>query len=772
MFRVGTWLYNKAAPTSASTQSLDALAESQDPVLRQLAYEVESALRAATYIMNDDVDAAEEGLNKGDSSFHKLGKGIVSFVRATLGFEQEIMRLAGERLSEAETSASNDYHKAQHNSHALNAYRSPIYNPGTEYLLCRSMAQLMAALVGILNESLTESIKAFYKLRKAYIALDSIMQMEEKYLQAEATKKMASSTISLSPSLPLALSAEPSENGKHKLKTPGIEADGASDSMLKNSHSSRNETPIPSVQSGERRLTNDFAGRSLAEAEKLSSRPSESLSSSTPHLDHDPDSDLFTNPVDVFVHSGANLCFGLLLLLISMVPPAFSKLLYIVGFRGDRTRGLQMLWQASKFNNLNGAIAGLALLAYYNGFIRNCDIIDDSPNETEDGTDSYSERRLSALLSEMRNRFPHSHLWLLEESLMQGAKKNLTSALALLSGDTKSPLKQVEALCMFEKSLNAMHLHKYELCAESFIECADLNSWSRALYYYIAASAHLAIYRQNAQDSPSLAKEHAAKAVELFQKAPSQAGKKKFMARQLPFDVFVARKISKWESRAKEWNVDFIDAIGVDPFEEMIYFWNGHSRMNKEELENSLRCLEWSESEHNKHWDRESTDERAILALLRASILRFLRRHDESKKLLQSQILVHDRATFKGHLKDDWTCPTAHYEMAANLWMERYAYRPLCSTPADDPANSPSRPESASATDPNSSSKPSTPVSSEHIPRSNESVEAHDWRKVCECREWIDKVAKWETYELDARVGLKVTMAEETLEKFEAANAS
>ncbi|KKZ65618.1 hypothetical protein EMCG_08525 [[Emmonsia] crescens] len=739
MFRVGAWLYNKAAPASVSTQSLDALAESQEP---------------ATFIMNDDVDGAEEGLNKGDSSFHKLGKGIVAFVRATLGFEQEIMRLAGERLSEAETSASNDYHKAQHNSNARNAYRSPIYTPGTEYILCRSMAQLMAALVGVLNESLTESIKAFYKLRKAYISLDSIMQMEEKYLQAESTRKMAPSNASLSRNHSLAAPTEPS--GSDKLNAPGIKSDRALDSLLKKSPPSRDEIPIPtSGQTDEQKFTDDIAAFSLAEADKASSQPLEKLSCPTQHLDHDPDSDIFANPVDVFVHSGANLCFGLLLLLISMVPPAFSKLLYIVGFRGDRTRGLRMIWQASKFNNLNGAIAGLALLAYYNGFIRYCDIIDDSPSENEEGTDSYSEQRLTALLSEMRTRFPHSHLWLLEESRMQGAKKNLNAALELLSGDTKSPLKQVEALCVFEKSLTALYLHKYELCSESFIECAELNSWSRALYYYIAASSHLAIYRQNAQDSPSLAKEHAAKAVELFQRAPSQAGKKKFMARQLPFDVFVARKISKWESRSKEWNVDFIDAIGVDPFEEMIYFWNGHSRMNDEQLEDSLRCLEWSESKHNKHWDRESTDELAILALLRASILRSLGRHDESKKLLQSQILIHDRATFKGHLKDDWTCPTAHYEMAANLWMERFSYRPLCSTAADVPAK---RLPSQAGSNPSSSS--------------NENREAHDQRKVRECREWIDKVAKWETYELDARVGLKVTMAEETLRKWESTNPS
>lgn len=84
---------------------------------------------------------------------------------------------------DAETSAYNDQHKAQHNANAVNAYHSTIYAPGTEYLLCQCMAQLMAALVGVLSESFSESIKAFYKLRKAYIALDSIAQMEEKYLK-------------------------------------------------------------------------------------------------------------------------------------------------------------------------------------------------------------------------------------------------------------------------------------------------------------------------------------------------------------------------------------------------------------------------------------------------------------------------------------------------------------------------------------------------------------------------------------------------------------
>lgn len=74
---------------------------------------------AATFILNDDVDSAENNLAKGTSTFHnvspacfataydvapgflqmltrepgnQLGKGMVAFIRATLGFEQDIMR--------------------------------------------------------------------------------------------------------------------------------------------------------------------------------------------------------------------------------------------------------------------------------------------------------------------------------------------------------------------------------------------------------------------------------------------------------------------------------------------------------------------------------------------------------------------------------------------------------------------------------------------------------------------------------------------------------
>lgn len=126
---------------------------------------------------------------------------MVAFLRATLGFEPEIMRegvskvvlpsrsgrlltidasSAAERLADAETTASTDNRRAQKDGHS---FRSAIYPPGAEFALCHAQTQLMSAVIGVLNESLTESIKGFYKLRKAYVTLEGILDAEARYMR-------------------------------------------------------------------------------------------------------------------------------------------------------------------------------------------------------------------------------------------------------------------------------------------------------------------------------------------------------------------------------------------------------------------------------------------------------------------------------------------------------------------------------------------------------------------------------------------------------------
>ncbi|KAL8644912.1 MAG: hypothetical protein Q9210_007009 [Variospora velana] len=729
--------------------------------------------------MSDDLQAAEDGLAHGpdpNSSFHKLGKGMVAFLRATLGFEPEIMREASDRLADAEITASADRRKAQLDS---NVYRSAIYPLGSEFALCHAQSQLMSAVVGVLNESLTEGIRGFYKLRKAFVTLNTILDAENKYmrrisresLQSQRSVDSLRSTRSAAQSMSAAPggfgdeSARPGKQEKPLLDT--VRQNEAKAAAVANAKAEDRESTGDEDDDAdgdfydadefydEKQKTEEYTGhieidgvvKDLAKSSMESDiainnqdlPPPKPLPPNHQILDHDPDSDVFSNPIDVFIHSGANLCFGLLLVMISMIPPAFGKLLFIIGFHGDRDRGLRLLWQASKFHNINGAMAGLTLLGFYHAVVGFADILPDPSTTDSSNVEGYPKQRCEALLQDMRTRHPKSRLWLLEEARMQAMNRRLSTALSILepSSKNKSPLKQVEALNKFERGLNAMYIHDYALCAESFLECVKLNNWSHALYYYIAGTAHVEAYRHCAPMDPDR-EMHAEKATEYLRLAPKHAGKKKFMARQLPFDVFVTRKVKKWEQRCDQWDLRFVDVVGVSPLEEMILFWNGYRRMDDAQLRTSLDNLAWSDNPHpNSTWKREESDERAVLAVLRATTLRHLRRWDEAVEVLRKDVLAVDKVQLKGGLRDDWTVPVAHYEMGVVCWMRR---REGGSGTKNDGGNS---------------------TNGGGV---GEGKTEDEWVK--ECEGWIEKAAKWESYELDARVGLKVATAQDTLKKW------
>lgn len=615
----------------------------------------------------------------------------------------------------------------------------------------------MSAIVGVLNESLTEAIKSFYKLRKAYLTLEGVMDAEKKFLKERSTSSL-NSTASDSSSRPASRGSARGGGGPPVAKVPAPEkasAEASSTSLEKGKEEKSKETKqdpeskqkstqdddddeFDFVDADEEHLgaetPAEYMGHINVPAEKGESvvldnteRKLHIKSSSAPNLPSEetnvdtsvPDaveefeqltlsdtvkagediSQFGDHPVDVFIISGSNFCFGILLLIISLVPPAFSTLLKIVGFKGDKERGIQMLWQATKFHNIHGAMGGLVLFAYYNGLTGFCDVI------PQTGEGSYPKARCKLLLSEMRQRYPKSHLWLLEEARMFSSEKDLEKAIEFTANAGESPLKQLEALGWFERSLNTMYIHDYEGTSNAFLKCITLNNWSHGLYYYICGASHVELYRRNKTSNPTLAKGYATKAEDLFKQVAPNTGKKRFMARQLPFDVFVNRKIQKWEARAKEWGCDFIDAIGVSPIEEMIYFWNGFKRMRDDHLDVSLENLAWSESTENPHWEKEGLDEKGIVALLRAATLRNKGETEKAKDILQSEIISHDKTLFKGHLKDSWTAPCARYEMAANIWRE---------------ADVDARPE-------------------EHMD------------KLEQCKTWLLEVSAWESYDLDAR---------------------
>lgn len=57
------------------------------------------------------------------------------------------------------------------------------------------------------------------------------------------------------------------------------------------------------------------------------------------------------------------------------------------------------------------------------------------------------------------------------------------------------------------------------------------------------------------------------------------------MAKTMPMDVFLSRKISQMQQLSKQHNIDLVDAAGVSPVQEVVYFWNGYGKMPEYALE-------------------------------------------------------------------------------------------------------------------------------------------------------------------------------------------
>lgn len=472
-------------------------------------------------------------------------------------------------------------------------------------------AQLTSAITAVLSGSITEAVKGFYKLRKAYLTLDGILEIENKYLEKMAN----SSTASLS-------SKPPSQ----KSTTAAITVDQLT-----------HQTADISVGDLEEKL--DDPNTQFPDVSRPPSPPSV-----TNPFDIDPElaAKVFTNRTDIFIHSGVRLCCGLLLLVFSMIEnPIFNKILYIVGFKGDRERGTRLLWQATRYPNFNSAIAGLSLLGFYNGLVGFSDIL-----PTDDGADDnltgYPKHKCEALLADMQSRHPDSRLWKLEEARMLGYNKDLHGALEILEENSKSKMKQIAMINTFEMSLTTLFCHEYEQSAAAWFKCSEQSSWSPTLYFYMAGASYVELYRNTRISDPKAAAVYKKKAIESLRKAPPLAGKQKVMAKQLPFDIYIVGKVGKWEQRAKSWNVDLVDAIGPSPYVEMIYFWNGVKKSGAVELE---KCLDLLKEERMSHPEKckEDDDDSSIHILLRGCMFRNLGRIEETRKLLTEEIVDSER---------------------------------------------------------------------------------------------------------------------------------
>lgn len=632
MSRLGSWF---RSTTSRVSPNDSAASSSAELVAKQMA-DIEDAMAAADAILNDDIEGAGERLKKGDSVFHQLGLAVTIFMRSILGFEKDIMSDAATKLAESENRAWADMKKAQGRP------SRSIYPSGTEYALIHAETQLMSAVVAVMHESLTEAFRGFYKLRKAFIALDAIIAAEAKVIEGRNSVNGAQPASPIDDKMPGSFDddefVEVFGGGEEDSDRDFVDArDGQSGVQTPANKDGVPGTPPDKVLEGLRLDSMPPTPGNEADCPPLELKSRD--------VDITTDVTLFTSPMDIFIHSGASMCFGILLLIISMVPPAFSRLLYIIGFKGDRPRGIRLLWRSTAVPNVNGGISALVLLAYYNGLLGYADIQPSEEDFDEDAISvGYPTEKCADLLVRMRKRYPNSRLWRLEEARVLGNRRRLSEAIELLSTGEDSKMRQVMAINNFELSINSLFLQDWTLTRKSFLRCIELNDWSHTMYYYMAGCAELELYRNAFHATPPEVDEVRRRkkaAEELFRKAPTVAGRKKLMTRQLPFEVFVIRKIQKWEERAKDLGVDLADAVGVSPAMEMAYLWNGIKKMNEEQLAKAILGLEWSRctaSDEALEAMKAIPDEAAIRLVSMASVLRRQQKYSEARAMIEELV--------------------------------------------------------------------------------------------------------------------------------------
>jgi tetratricopeptide (TPR) repeat protein len=105
----------------------------------------------------------------------------------------------------------------------------------------------------------------------------------------------------------------------------------------------------------------------------------------------------------------------------------------------------------------------------------------------------------------------------------------ITVLQAGLSPDRKNVFRQADALLVFELAWVFLSQRRYEDAAKAFIQMTEINTWSHATYYFIAAGCHWSL--GNIEE-----------AQRLLEATPAQIDKRKIGNKDLPTEVFIKKK--------------------------------------------------------------------------------------------------------------------------------------------------------------------------------------------------------------------------------------
>ncbi|GAO49390.1 hypothetical protein SAICODRAFT_22472 [Saitoella complicata NRRL Y-17804] len=606
-------LWGSSASTPASSTNLKLMESSEEDreALRQ-------TLAGMDALMNDQLDEADRYMNMGSSVYHMLGRAAVQFLKGIIGGEQEILKAAGRKVLEAEAAADKEQRKA-----IAEGRPAGKYPPGTEFSLVRADALLMSSLVGFTTESMVESMKAAFNIRKAYGLFAKNYEIITGGQQIAVLGAAGVDGTAMSP--------------EEESETVNALTDATQESLHLHHQPSNISIKTASSTGSKRRNT----------------KASPAVDASFRGKEGD-------EQMNGLIYAGTLSGLGIFILIISLLPTSLNKILSIIGFRGDRKQALQLLWDSAPVPNVYGAIATLTLLEYYNA-ISSCDIVDD---------ELFEERRKTLeMLALTKVRYPKSGMWGLQETRAMAQQGKLYEALDRLEQPMTFQMKQVEVLWTYEHALNLLYALRFEEAAQKMLHLSSISEWSHAIYTFFAGCCYVELYRQALLDNDTEAAARCAKEADaLLTKVPGLVGKKTFMSKPMPLEVFVQRKIKRWQARVGSKG-QLVDGVGVSPLMEFVWINNGWVRMasDKQLLEKSQRMIKYRDA---SKWQMEDdADEMVVRDMLTAVVMRYSGDLRGAREILEQRVVHTEKAIFyTSKDKDEYCIPGGYYELAVCLW--------------------------------------------------------------------------------------------------------
>ncbi|PSR77603.1 hypothetical protein PHLCEN_2v7793 [Hermanssonia centrifuga] len=234
-----------------------------------------------------------------------------------------------------------------------------------------------------------------------------------------------------------------------------------------------------------------------------------------------------------------------------------------LGFKHDRKLALRALAVSANQTDVHAVFSGLVLMTYYGVVLLLSGYQAD---------EQHILKQYLAMIDHVESRYPTGSLWILNRAKLLRMSYDTEGAIKVLQDglkpDRPHSFLQADGLLVFELAWTLLSQRRYEEAAQTFIRITEINSWSHATYYFIAAGCYTSI-------------KNFEKAQELLDAIPDLIDKKKIGGKDLPTEVFIKKKLAFYKEKQKRRTgseADYVHSIKISPAE----VWNTHARIGKE----------------------------------------------------------------------------------------------------------------------------------------------------------------------------------------------